>query len=100
MMCYYRGVNRIGIRELRQHASRYVARARAGETFEVTDRGVLVALLTPPRPLGPREQLIAAGRLRPAVRPTGRLGASNPVLVGPGEPSNADVLELERDDRL
>ena len=30
---------RIGIRELRQHASRYVAMARAGKRIAVTDRG-------------------------------------------------------------
>ena len=32
-------MERIGIRELRQHASRWVRRAAAGESFEVTDRG-------------------------------------------------------------
>jgi len=35
----------IGIRELRQHASRYVARCRNGESFVVTDRGNAVGLL-------------------------------------------------------
>src|SRR5215210_4287163 len=61
---------RIGIRELRQHASRYLARVKAGETVEVTDRGVLVALLVPPVPgRSAREQLIVSGRLEPAVRP-------------------------------
>ena len=37
----------IGIRELRQHASRYLARVVGGETIEVTDRGRPVALLVP-----------------------------------------------------
>ena len=37
----------IGIRELRQHASRYLARVAAGETLEVTDRGRPVARLVP-----------------------------------------------------
>lgn len=37
----------IGIRELRQHASRYLERVRHGETLEVTDRGRLVARLVP-----------------------------------------------------
>jgi prevent-host-death family protein len=40
-------VERIGIRELRQHASRYLARVATGETIEVTDRGRAVALLVP-----------------------------------------------------
>lgn len=37
----------IGIRELRQHASRYLERVRHGETLEVTDRGHPVARLVP-----------------------------------------------------
>ncbi|MBK5222111.1 MAG: type II toxin-antitoxin system Phd/YefM family antitoxin [Acidimicrobiia bacterium] len=40
-------MERIGIRELRQNASRYLARVRAGETIEVTDRGRPVARLVP-----------------------------------------------------
>ncbi|HEU0304514.1 MAG TPA: type II toxin-antitoxin system prevent-host-death family antitoxin [Gaiellaceae bacterium] len=38
---------RAGIRELRQHLSRYVDRVKAGETVEVTEHGRLVARLTP-----------------------------------------------------
>lgn len=35
------------MRELRQHASRYLERVRHGETLEVTDRGRPVARLVP-----------------------------------------------------
>jgi prevent-host-death family protein len=38
---------RIGIRELRQHASRYLALVARGERIEVTDRGRPVAVLVP-----------------------------------------------------
>ncbi len=69
-MCYLRGVVRIGVRELRQHASRYLSRVKAGETVEVTERGELVALLVPPAPPATlRERLIAAGQLLPAAEP-------------------------------
>jgi prevent-host-death family protein len=37
----------IGVRELRQHASRYLERVRHGETLVVTDRGRPVARLVP-----------------------------------------------------
>jgi prevent-host-death family protein len=37
----------IGVRELRQHASRYLERVQQGETLEVTDRGRPVARLVP-----------------------------------------------------
>ena len=36
------------------HASRYLARVKAGETVEVTERGQLVALLAFPRAPKPR----------------------------------------------
>jgi prevent-host-death family protein len=57
-------MERIGVRELRQYASRYLARVGAGETFEVTDRGHPVALLTP---IGsdPWQALLASGRVLP-----------------------------------
>lgn len=38
---------RIGVRELRQHASRYLERVAHGESLEVTDRGRPVARLVP-----------------------------------------------------
>ncbi len=62
-------MTRIGIRELRQHASRYLDLVKAGQTVEVTDRGRLVALLTPPSEgTSHRDQLVRAGVLRPSSR--------------------------------
>jgi prevent-host-death family protein len=40
-------MERIGVRELRQHASVWLRRVANGEAFEVTDRGRPVALLGP-----------------------------------------------------
>lgn len=71
----------IGVRELRQHASRYLDRVRRGESLEVTDRGELVALLVPPS--SDREavdRLSRQGRLLPSSDsfrpPTRRLTAA------------------------
>lgn len=55
-------MERIGVRELRQHASRYLARVANGETFEVTDRGRPVAHLVPVRG-DAWEDLVATGRV-------------------------------------
>ncbi len=52
----------IGVRELRQHASRYLARVATGETIEVTDRGRPVALLVPTHP-DPWQVLITSGQI-------------------------------------
>jgi prevent-host-death family protein len=59
-------MERIGVRELRQHASRWLARVAAGETIEITDRGRPVAMLTPPSQLLVRDRLRLEGRLIPA----------------------------------
>ena len=40
-------MQRVGIREMRQHLSRYAQRARSGEAFVITDRGTEVAVLAP-----------------------------------------------------
>ena len=63
---------RIGIRELRQHASVYVDLAEKGYTVDITNRGRLVAQLVPVfEPGSPLERLIAAGVLEPAEEPGG-----------------------------
>jgi len=64
--------HRIGIRELRQHASVYVDLAEQGYTVDITNRGRLVAQLVPVRePGSPLERLIAAGIIEPAEEPGG-----------------------------
>jgi prevent-host-death family protein len=66
------GRHRIGIRELRQHASVYVDLAEKGYTVDITNRGRLVAQLVPVRePGSPLERLIAAGIIEPAEEPGG-----------------------------
>jgi len=94
-------MERIGVRELRQNASRYLALVKTGETVEVTERGELVALLVSPQPSRTaRDRLVAAGRLIPAASPTGRLRSSRPVPVAAGEPTNQELLDAERAERL
>ncbi len=91
-------MERIGVRELRQHASRYLAKVRLGETVEVTERGQLVALLVPPDPASSaRERLIASGHLIPASRP---LRLPRPTPLPPGSPDTGTVLDELREDRL
>jgi antitoxin (DNA-binding transcriptional repressor) of toxin-antitoxin stability system len=63
---------RIGIRELRQHASVWVDLAERGYTVDITNRGRLVAQLVPARePGSPLERLVAAGIVEPAEEPGG-----------------------------
>ena len=79
---------RIGIRELRQHASVYVDLAEKGYTVDITNRGRLVAQLVPVRePGSPLERLIAAGIIEPAEEAGG---------VGDLEPSPFPATRPER----
>ena len=84
----------IGIRELRQNASRYLRLVeQRREPIEITDRGRPVALLAP-LPAGSRvEQLIAAGRIRRGKR--GPL--PKPVDPTPGVPLPSEVLARMRE---
>ena len=92
-------MNRIGVRELRQHASRYLAQVKAGETVEVTERGRLIAKLVPPEPAETaRDQLIAEGRLLPASGSRHTLPA--PVDLPAGAPSVAEALDDLSAERL
>ena len=79
--------HRIGIRELRQHASVYVDLAEKGYTVDITNRGRLVAQLVPVRePGSPLERLIAAGIIEPAEEPGG-VGDLEPYpVLGQGGP--------------
>ena len=52
----------IGVRELRQHASKYLEEVAAGESIEITDRGHPVARLVPITS-DPWEGLINAGEV-------------------------------------
>lgn len=83
----------IGVRELRQHASRWLARVAAGESFTITDRGRPVASLAPV-PRSEWEQLIAGGMVIEAEHPLRRtepLASSGPILL-------SDLLAADRED--
>src|SRR5579864_729345 len=88
---------RIGIRELRQHASVYVDLAEKGYTVDITNRGRLVAQLVPVRELGsPLERLIAAGIIEPAEE-GGGAGDLDPYPAVPaGQPTASEVLRQLR----
>jgi prevent-host-death family protein len=80
----------IGIRELRQHASRYVAMAKAGLRVPVTDRGKLVAYLVPAEEPGSVfERLVAAGKVTRATRK----GISDLLPIPPAEPGERSLSE-------
>jgi prevent-host-death family protein len=68
-MCYMEIGAQVGVRELRQNLSVYLARIARGETLEVTDRGQPVAILSPiGRQSSALERLTAAGLVVPATK--------------------------------
>ena len=86
----------VGLRELKNQLSRYVQRARSGETVLITDRGVVIAELSPPRKGAPgeafttleemkRKGLLHGGapndsRLYPSLSPVLRRASSSELL--------------------
>ena len=85
----------IGVRELRQQASRYLRDVERGETVQVTDRGRPVALLVPIARQDRVSQLEAQGRLR---RNKGDLLALRPVRPKKGVPLPSEILARMRED--
>ncbi|HEX5596293.1 MAG TPA: type II toxin-antitoxin system prevent-host-death family antitoxin [Micromonosporaceae bacterium] len=83
-------MEQVAIRELNQNTSRVMARVRAGETVEVTDRGEPIARIVPITGAGSvLARLVAQGR---AVAPT----TTGPLPVPPvfGDPSVDVAAEL------
>ena len=97
-MCYMQVLSgdQVGVRELRQNLSVYLARIARGETLEVTDRGQPVAILAPlPKPTSVLERLKREGRLTPAKGDL--LALKRPPMTMSRRGSEA--LELQREDR-
>ncbi|MFE9691660.1 type II toxin-antitoxin system Phd/YefM family antitoxin [Micromonospora sp. NPDC005806] len=89
-------MEQIAVRELNQHTSRVLARVRAGETVEVTDRGEPIARLVPilagDALLG---RMVAEGR---AAAPTSIGPLPLPPVLGDPTVDVAAVLAESRDE--
>lgn len=90
-------MERIGIRELKQHASSVIRRVAAGEEVEVTDRGTPVARIVPLPRGDPYERLVAAGEITLATGSWQDVEPGDPV---PGKPLSQVLQEMrDEDDR-
>jgi len=88
-------MERIGVRELRQHASRYLARVATGESIEVTDRGRPVALLIP-TPQDWWQDLVASGQVLSA---TGAGDVVDDAPIDYGIAASARLAAMRADER-
>lgn len=90
----------IGIRELRQHASRYLAMVKQGQRIGVTDRGKLIAYLEPvEEPRTTFQRMLAAGQVTLATGNLRELLATwEPLPAQPGEKTLSEVLQEMRDE--
>jgi prevent-host-death family protein len=87
---------RVGIRELRQRASELLRQVERGESFEITDRGRPVAVLTPVPPGSPYRRMLAEGEIVRASRNAGEL--PEPLALSSGQESASSVLARLRSD--
>jgi len=88
----------IGVRELRQHASRYLRAVQSGESVRVTERGRPVALLVPVTAESPLARLEAEGRLSDADGDVLELGPPLPPARGVPLPSE-QLARARREER-
>jgi prevent-host-death family protein len=93
------GSQRIGIRELRQHASVYVDLVERGHTVDITNRGRLVAQMVPVKePDSPLERWIAAGVVERAEESGSLLEIDPYPALPPGRPTASEVLGQIREE--
>ena len=89
----------VTVTELNQQTTAVLRRVKAGEALPITERGQVVAYLTPPPPTvtgNPTiDRWIAEGRLVPAAVP-GTILDLLPLPEGTGSSISAEVI-LERD---
>ncbi len=91
-------MDRVGVRELRQSASKLLERVAAGESLVITNHGREVARLVPPSPKQlTRDEMIAQGLLIPG---TGNILDFTPVTLPAGTPTSEEVLRELREERL
>lgn len=89
-----------GIRQLKDHLSRYIRRIEAGERIAVTAHGRVVAELGPPGRAsragrgGRYEQLVADGVIRPASEPGDPLEGWPDIRLPAG--TVADLIDNDR----
>lgn len=86
----------IGVRELRQNASKYLDRVKNGESIEVTERGVPVAMLgpVPAKTQSLYDQLVAEGRIIPAQGNLMEWLNENPPLPYPPDYTGPTLTEI------
>lgn len=98
-MCYTWHMKSVGIGELRQHAGKYLARVKAGETIEVTERGEPIALITPIKRgrEGVLDRLRREGRLVGPERPGGLAGIK-PIRLPPDQEPLGESIVREREE--
>jgi prevent-host-death family protein len=90
-------VTRIGVRELRQHASRYLDEVKLGGRIEVTERGQLIALLVGPTPArSARDRLLAVGGL---VAASQQFSLPSRRALPDGGTTATEALQELRDER-
>ena len=88
----------IGVRELRQQASRYLREVEHGDSIEVTDRGRPVARLVPIPSSSGADALLATGELTPSTGDPLALGA--PLEPRPGVPlPSAELAAMRAEER-
>lgn len=90
----------IGVRELRQNASRYLEQVEAGDTLHVTRNGKVVARLVPVERIDddPLSELIATGALRLPDEPGDLIDIIPAVGDNPSVASDA-LAALRSEDR-
>jgi prevent-host-death family protein len=94
------GIERVGIRELRDNLKDYLEKVERGETIEITKNGRTIGMLVPkPQPRNAVDRLVAEGTLLPSHSGHDSIRLPRRVLPSPGSRPSGEILEELRDER-
>lgn len=90
----------MGVREVTRNTSAVFERTSKGDTIIVTNRGRVVAVITPPQAYSPQlAELIAAGGVLPPATPGGTAALLSMPDPGGQTRNSAADLDAVREDR-
>ena len=86
----------VGIRELRDKLSLYLAQVKEGKKIEITNRGEVIALLTPMRRKKVDKELLSLVEEGIATWPGGKPSGTSRPVQGRGRPLSELIVEDRR----
>ena len=86
----------VGVRELKNKLSSYLRQVKQGERVTITERGKVVAVITPPLEYTPSAEIVSMVQEEKATWSGGKPSGSAAPVKGKGKPISQTVIDERR----